>query len=269
MGVRPVFLMQRGAGDTARTECRQWQDEGRMKKEQAEKLLSAACEFQGKSHEAREACRNKYRRIESNEHNILRILVDGQIGLFAEDLTRKVETVTTSVSYQIGLSASFIRTHFLVGDFILDGDLVEAIVLTRKQLESLSRLHELDSKPLEKLAGKVPNIKNVLKGEAGRMYGDLSEVAHFSTPRVGELLHVVERGDLIGPSLLPVHNEQSGACMDMAHFVAVYFIAWMVEKLPCWYPDFDNSERKELLGMTLLTAVDIGVLCIPKEEKKS
>src|SRR4051812_35685488 len=103
-----------------------------MKPEQAEQLLGAACEFQGNSHEAREACREQYRRIESNEHNILRILIDGQIGLFAEDVTRKVEKVTSSVSYQIGLSASFIRTHFLVSDFILDGDLVEAFVLTRK-----------------------------------------------------------------------------------------------------------------------------------------
>jgi hypothetical protein len=47
----------------------------------------------------------------------------------AEDVRRKVEAVTPTVSYQIGVSASYIRTHFLIGDLILNGDLVEAIVL--------------------------------------------------------------------------------------------------------------------------------------------
>lgn len=236
-----------------------------MKEEQADELLRAACDFQGLGMQAREVCREKFRRAESNVNNILRILIDGQVGLLAEDLKRKVEGVTPAISYQIGVSASYIRTHYLVGDLILNGDLVEAIVLIRKQLESLARLHELDSKPFQKLTGKVPNIQNVLKGPAGRMYGDLSEVAHFSTPRVAELMHVVERGDLIGPSLLPVYSERSGACMDMDHFVSVYFIAWMVEKLPTWYPGFDTEERKTLLGQTVLVALDAGVLRKPEE----
>jgi hypothetical protein len=125
-----------------------------MLKEQAERLLSAACDFQGLSMKAREKCRETFRRAESNEHNILRILIDGQIGPFAEDVRRKVEAVTPAVSYQIGVSASFIRTHFLVGDLILNSDLVEAIVLIRKQLESLAKLRQLDSKPFQKLSGK-------------------------------------------------------------------------------------------------------------------
>jgi hypothetical protein len=60
--------------------------------------------------------------------------------LLAEDVRRKVEAVTPAISYQIGVSASYIRTHYLVGDLILAGDLVEAIVLIRKQLESPARL---------------------------------------------------------------------------------------------------------------------------------
>jgi hypothetical protein len=96
------------------------------------------------------------------------------------------------------------------------------------------------------------------------MYGDLSEVAHFSTARVAELLHVFERGELTGPSLLPVYSERSGACMDMDHFVSVYFIAWMVEKLPAWYPGFNNEERKELLGRAVVLALEVGVLRKPE-----
>lgn len=206
-----------------------------MTGEQADKLLKAACGFQGKGLAAREQCRDAYRRTEKSEDNLLRILIDGQIGLLAKRVTQKIESVTPAISYQLSVSASFIRTHFLVSDLILNGDLVEAITLTRKQLESITRLHELDSKPLLKLSGRVPNIQNVLKGTSGRMYGDLSEVAHFSKPRVGELLHIAERGELIGPSLLPVFTPNMMACFDMAHFVALYFIGWMVEKLPAWY----------------------------------
>jgi hypothetical protein len=235
-----------------------------MTHEQTDKLLRAACEFQGKGMEAREKCREKYRHKEKNEENILRILIDGQIGLLAEKVTKKVQATSPAISYQIGVSASFIRTHFLINEFVLNGDLVEAIVLTRKQLESLARLHELDSKPLLKLTGKVPNIQNILKGPAGKMYGDLSEVAHFSTPRVAELLHVVESGELVGPSLLPVFSEQSGACFDMNCFVAVYFTAWMVEKLPTWYPGYDNSEDKQFLGQSIMVALDCGVLRKPE-----
>lgn len=163
--------------------------------EEAEKLLRAACDFQGRSLAARELSREQFRRSEPEQNNVLRILIDGQIGLVGEKITGSIKETSPTISYQITVSASFVRTHFLVNDFILNGDLVEAMTLIRKQLESLARLHELDSAPLLKLSGKVPNIKNVLKGAAGKIYGDLSEVAHFSTPRVAELLHIVERGE--------------------------------------------------------------------------
>src|SRR5436190_19386144 len=109
-----------------------------MQHEQAEQLLRAACEFQGREMQAREMCRDEYRDNETNEENVLRIRIDGQIGLLAEQVTKKVETVSPTISYQIGLCASFIRTHFLISDFSLDGHLLEAIVLSRKQLEFFS-----------------------------------------------------------------------------------------------------------------------------------
>ncbi|MBD1914101.1 MULTISPECIES: hypothetical protein [unclassified Leptolyngbya] len=126
-------------------------------------------------------------------------------------------------------------------------------------MESLARLHELDSAPWQKLIGKVPNIKNILKGKSGCMYDDLSEVAHFSTPRVAELLHVIEEGELLGPSLLPQHSQESGACFDTNCLVAIYFISWLVEKLPRWYPNYGNTEDKLTLGNTTLLAVNLGV----------
>ena len=213
----------------------------------------------------REFTRDEYRKAESNEENILRIRVDGLIAHLASFLTSKIESTDDKISYQIGLISSFVRTHFLTMDCVLDGDLIEAVVLTRKQLESLARLHEIDSKPLNRLFKKTPNISNVLQGESGRLYRELSEVAHFSTPRVSELLHVVDKGEMVGPSLHPRYNKQSHACSDMEYFVAIYFCGWFVEKLDEWYPDSDLTDERDILGEAIMLALNCGVLRKPND----
>lgn len=235
-------------------------EEGEKLKEEVENLLHAACIYQERGNIAREVCREHYRRIETNDENILRILIDGLIGLLAERLTGKIVSTSETTAYQLGLSTSFIRTHYIICDFILNGDLVEAVILTRKQFESLARLHELESQPWQKLAGKVPNIKKILKGSGGRIYGDLSEVAHFSTPRVMELLSIVDRGELIGPSLLPRYSKMSSACFDMNCIAALYFIIWLVEKLQVWYPSCNLSEEQRLVEKTVVLALRVGVI---------
>jgi len=232
----------------------------------ADMLLRATCEFQGESMRFRELTRDEYRKAESNEENILRIRVDGLIAHLAAFLTSKIESTDDKISYQVGLASSFVRTHFLAMGCVLDGDLIEAVVLTRKQLESLARLHEIDSKPLNRLFKKTPNISNVLQGESGRLYGELSEVAHFSTPRVTELLHVVERGGLVGPSLHPRYNKKSHACSDMEYFVAIYFCGWFVEKIDEWYPDSELTEERVILSEAILLALDCGVLRKPHDK---
>lgn len=223
-------------------------------------LLSAACNYQARCLEQRDLCNSKYRAVETNEENILRFWIDGLIATLALLMADKIVKVTPADSYQIAVSASYVRTHFIVNDFIMQGDLVEAMTLLRKQLESLARLHELDSKPLNKIVGKVPNIQNVLKGGAGRIYGDLSAIAHFAKPEVGELLHVFEKDELVGPSILPVYSDRSHACFDLQSFVSIYFLAWFIEKLHTWYPQYDHTKDKECLACIILTAKDVGVI---------
>lgn len=227
---------------------------------QTKTLLGAACHWRGDSLTARATARATFLEKESNEENILRILVDGLIAHLAKGLTELISRTDKKISYQIGLSSSFIRTHYLVIDCVFNGDLIEAIVLSRKQLEILARLHEIDAKPLNKLFKKTPDISNILQGESGRMYGDMSEVAHFSTPRVAELLHIFDNGQMIGPSLRPQYTEQSHACSDMEYFVAIYFAGFFIEKLTEWYPSNDYSEEKYLLGAAILVALKSGVL---------
>jgi hypothetical protein len=224
------------------------------------KLMWHLGEFGGKLHEAREKCRAQYRSAEPEPRNRFRIMIDGLMALLADAVRTPIANVTESSSYQITLSASFIRTHFVITDLAMNGDVVETFVLVRKQLESLARLNELDAKPLAKLRGKTPNIQNALRGGAGRIYGDLSEIAHFATPRVAEFLHVIERGPATGPSLLSVYSERAVACMDLCQFVALYFQMWMIEKLKEWYPSKDNADLMTTLGITIGNALEAGVI---------
>lgn len=238
-------------------------------RERAEQLLTAACEFQGRAMQARELCRDQFRLKEREEDNNLRILVDGQIASLEPLLSTPITGVNHASSYQIGVVTSYTRTHFLVNDQIMNGDLIEAVTLVRKQLESLARLHELDQKPLNRLEGFTPNVGLFFRHGGGSLYGHLSEVAHFSRPRVSELMHVVEAGERIGPSLHPAFTEHSFACFDMHQFVALYFLFWITQKLEDWYPGIDIKERLALVLYTFSFAKQIGVIQFPDQKDTS
>src|SRR4051812_21778446 len=95
----------------------------------SERILRAAVDFGAMSAGARERCREQYREKEGEADNVLRILVDGQVATLAVAMTVKMDSPSPATSYQIGVSTSFIRTHFIVGDLIMNGDLVEALTL--------------------------------------------------------------------------------------------------------------------------------------------
>ena len=235
-----------------------------MDRSDFECLMKAACDFQAQSYKAREVCRDHYRKEEKNEDNIIRILIDGQIAYLATKTTEKIEQTSPEISYQLVASASYVRTHFVITDMILNGDLVEAATLIRKQLEAVSRLVEIDTIPLDKLLGKTPNIGTVLKQGTGRIYGVLSEVAHSATPDIAEYLHVVQSGDQIGPSLMPRFTDKSRLCSDINSFLALFFLAWLVQKLPIWYPAYDITNDMTVLAKTYLLAKDVDLVRFPE-----
>ena len=231
-----------------------------MDRTDVERLMKAACDFQAQSHQAREACRDQYRKDEKNDDNIIRVLIDGQIAYLATKTTEKIEQTSPEISYQLVASASFVRTHFVITDMILNGDLVEAATLIRKQLEAVSRLVEIDTIPLDKLVGKTPNIGTLLKQGTGRIYGVLSQAAHSATPDIAEYLHVVEYGDQIGPSLMPRFTDKSSLCSDINSFLALLFLAWLIQKLPSWYPTYDNTNDMRVLANTYLLAKNVDLV---------
>jgi len=173
-------------------------------REQIERLLAAACNLLGQGMAAREKCREDFRDAEREEDNTLRIMVDGLVASLQDKLSQPIEKVDPGISYQIGLVTS--------------GDLLRPNSLHRHRSDPERRpgrgrdadpeatrirrpLNELDKRPLDKLEGKTPNIGMFFMHGGGEMYGHLSEMAHFSKPCVSELMHVIQNGDRIGPSL--------------------------------------------------------------------
>jgi hypothetical protein len=201
-------------------------------KKNVDELLSSACHFQADSEKARQKARESYRKIEPVQHNNFRITLDGLIVRISKQLRYNINITTDKTSYQINLSASFVRTHYIINDMILNGDLIEAFTLIRKQLESLTRLHEIDKKPLQKLLKQTPKVINIF-GKGGKiLYPALSEIAHFATPRVGELLTINTFEDgRTGPSLYPAHNIDALACYDRHAYVSMYFVFWFIDFL--------------------------------------
>ena len=222
-------------------------------KKNVEELLTSACDFQADSERARVKARDAYRQKEPEQHNVFRITLDGLIVRTSKQLLNKFDNTTDKISYQLSLSASFVRTHFIINDMILNGDLIEAFTLIRKQLEALTRLHEIDEKPLLKLLKKTPNVINLF-GEGGKkLYPTLSEIAHSATPRVGELLTIETFDDgRTGPSLHPAYNIDALACYDRHAYVSIYFVFWFIEFLKKIYGESYKSDIDEKTFYTMI-----------------
>src|SRR5699024_2970562 len=117
-----------------------------------------------------------------------------------------------------------IKTHLLLNDIILDGNLIESFVLLRKQLESLARLEELNAHSVEDLERKTPNIKSALQGNARRMYGELSKIAHFSCFQVNCLLSVVPKSNHAEVDVFSRYTENSANCMKLRMYLGLNFL---------------------------------------------
>ena len=228
----------------------------------AEELLKNTVDFQADLIKYRTKSNEEYRSKESNLHNIFRITLDGLIVRCVKQLGNKIENTDEKVSYQISLIISFIRTHFIVNDMILEGDLIEAFTLMRKNLESLTRLNEIDQKPLRKLLKKTPNVINVL-GKAGKaLYPTLSEIAHFGTPVVGNLLSVNSHNDgRIGPSLFPTFNEHSKSCYDRHAFISINFIFYLMQFLTKVFGEkYDSEFDHSTFYIMVKMSEDVGMI---------
>ncbi len=241
--------------------------------EPIENLARTGVSFIATSEQSRRRCRELYLENETQDESVLRLLLDGLVADFAIKTTQKIESADETISWQLSVSASFIRTYYVVGRLILDGDLVEASVLLRKQLEAITRLQELDKHPPHKLFGSTPNVKNTVaaggeyKQAVGRLYGYLSGIAHSGNPNFGTLLTPMEQGDKIGPSLQPQYSEQSRGLNDLQVFLALLFLSWFAQSLAKWYPDLKLDFEWRMLVQAFGFARKTGAIQAPELEK--
>lgn len=230
-----------------------------MNKELAELALKTACDVQGEILSGRRYTSETYRAKEG-AHYSLRVQIDGLLGLLTRRMQLPISNTTPEASYQIGLAASFTRSHYIVSSLLLEGELIEAVTLLRKNLEVLARLNEVEQLPLDQITGKTPNAKYAFDDKKAPVYGHLSEIAHFSTPDAGDLLQPAVVGDRIGPRIVPAYDERAAGYMDLLQYLAIRFAQWQLTKLHVWYPGASFYAESQLFMFALELALRLGVV---------
>lgn len=229
-------------------------------------LIQKACDYQGLYIERQIIHQTIFREKEPEVSNRIRILIDGLILITVERLKEPIENTNEKISYQISLIVSYVRTHYIITDHLMKGDLIEGIILVRKQLETVARLKEIEQKDLKKLHKKTPNIKNAIHSEACRIYGYLSEAAHFSTPDIASLLKINENGEKIGPSLVPDFQDIVFDIYNTNNYIDLCFLMFVVEKMKYLYPSIDNEKNTKLIGYLVLQMKEANIIEIPDHQ---
>ncbi len=177
-----------------------------------------------------------------NEHsNLLVALINELVASMTLFVSGKSFRGIDNGLYIADLMVSFCRSHFIASDLILGGELVDAAVIVRKQMELLARVNELSAGlDIEKLAKRTPNIKH-LKTGLKRLYSEYSEIAHSASPTAMQLLGRKEFGEGV---FTPMHPEfQENAYISMQHLVvtSLEYYVWCANFLIDNFPEYDTT----------------------------
>lgn len=146
------------------------------------------------------------------------------------------------------LIVSFTRTHFIAQDLLGFGELIEAAVLIRKQMELLARLHELaENDSLDSLIRRTPNVRPLGK-QIRCLYSVYSEIAHSSNPIHLQQLGRVEIDGVEYTPIYPVYDSNSIVTFQHQVLTVVEFHNWAHPFLSAAYEDFDADAADELIG---------------------
>lgn len=128
--------------------------------------------------------------------------------------------------YRGDLIISFCRTHFIISDLLLGGEIIEVSTLIRKQMELLSRLNELSNGfEVEKLIKKTPNLNN-LKTDLKKFYSIYSEIAHSASPDIMQVLGEKEIDNKIFTILYPEFQKNIFTAIQHNVVCAFEFYFW-------------------------------------------
>jgi hypothetical protein len=144
--------------------------------------------------------------------------------------------------YASGLIISFTRTYFITIDLLGQGELIEAAVLTRKQMELLARLHEISANErINHLIRKTPNVGN-LAPNFRRLYADYSEVAHSADPIHLQLLGTVEDASHVWTSVYPKYSSNASVTFNHVLLSVAEFHRWATYYLEAVMTEDEHSE---------------------------
>ena len=236
-------------------------------------LIEISGVFGGKMADSENACRKLYLEHESEDHRYLRLTLDSAIAFLVAKMMliklegKKATGKEVNKSYQIGLAASYIRTHHVLRTQLQSGNLIESILLARKQMESLARFTELDSFTYESLKGKTPNIGKIKIAQIGRTYGFMSEHAHFGDIHTTELLGSTLNEDrqCRSPHVFPTFQPLAFKIFEAQSMLDLYFLSAMTSKFPTWDPDLNIDVIVGIGEKAARKAVEIGFVKVSEE----
>lgn len=226
-----------------------------------EKTVKSLCDLSLDIEKANKKHREEFTAQETEQATDIRMMLDGLISRIYLEINTPIRPSSEETEYQLALGASFIKTHLNLHDLILEGYLIDANTLLRKQLECLARIEELDNKKVDMKSKKTPQIQNVEKGQAGRAYGALSTVAHSGTmDAVTSLLDNYNGDNYKAITLFSKYTLNSQYCMNTRIYFGICFAKKFLCKIGDWYPSKDCEELMAMLYYISNMAEEEGIV---------
>lgn len=229
----------------------------------AEKYFNEIEIFGSNSQKARDASLKRYKLEEYKIPKLseFRLMLDGLILSVSQNFHTPPAVINENISYRIGLCASYLRTHFIINNLILSGDIIEATTLVRKQLEAFTRLVELEKKEISKLRKKTPNVNNTFNGVTKDLYSKLSEIAHSGSDDVIHLIsNFEENNNRTEANIYPLYSQNSLECYKFHCYIAMGFVSYLIKFAKKIYNDYDDLEDIEMFLILLEMHGEIGFL---------
>ncbi len=202
--------------------------------------------------------RNRYREIcqtkflsENEDINLLTSSTNELVASLTLFLNEVDISHIINGQYQIDLMVSFCRSHLISSDLILAGELIEAAVITRKQIELVARLNEISQRQdIESIIRRTPNVGH-LKTSLNSLYGIYSEVSHSASEKVMQLLGSTENEKSRDTNLYPEFQRNSYKSMHHLVATACEYYLWCVSFFEANFQNYDGTYDSKLLEVIL------------------
>jgi hypothetical protein len=135
---------------------------------------------------------------------------------FVSRIERNLEReITEEEQGQLTLATHFIQGINLCETAVLDGYYAQAAPLVRQQHETISAFQEFSAG--RRKDGKTPHASIGMLAHLGRIYSNLTGVAHMSNRRTLEDLVTTEVDGIFGPSVFPIYRSETARSLFIAH----------------------------------------------------